>query len=367
MQHQNGLLAIASIALGFTGFFSIANIGTLGGNLAGTLPNPTIDAAKFSSPPAIGNAFPSKGAFTSLSASGALTVIGKETVGATGWLETLVPNTESIAALQTLSRAGFIGVLGASRTSDNSVAGAQGSLSGAFININDNTAFVQTGFGGYFETRRLAGAGTEEGIESTVLNFGTSVSINPYAMVATGETMALWLAAGRPNVPSASGRVSAAIGVKNNGAQFDKGLIFEAGSILNGDALDLPASYAINWRNATNSSISAIIRSDITAAATGQSLLFANGGFFIQDFAGTNIAQFSLTNTNILNGTFTVSSGLSKLPPVAFASLPTCNAGAEGTDASINDSNTVVFNAVIAGGGVNHIAGRCNGTAWVVY
>lgn len=54
--------------------------------------------------------------------------------------------------------------------------------------------------------------------------------------------------------------------------------------------------------------------------------------------------------------------------PVAIASLPTCNAGAEGTHAAVNDSNAVSFTvgigAAVANGGTTHVPVYCDGTNW---
>jgi hypothetical protein len=51
---------------------------------------------------------------------------------------------------------------------------------------------------------------------------------------------------------------------------------------------------------------------------------------------------------------------------VAFASLPTCNAGAEGTERAITDSTTNTQGATITGAGSNHVLAYCNGANWVV-
>ena len=52
---------------------------------------------------------------------------------------------------------------------------------------------------------------------------------------------------------------------------------------------------------------------------------------------------------------------------MAYASLPTCNAGAEGVLLAVTDSNTATFNANIAGGGANHVMAYCNATNWVAH
>lgn len=51
---------------------------------------------------------------------------------------------------------------------------------------------------------------------------------------------------------------------------------------------------------------------------------------------------------------------------VTYASLPTCNAGQTGSEAVVNNSNTAVWGASIAGGGANVVKAFCNGSAWTV-
>lgn len=55
-----------------------------------------------------------------------------------------------------------------------------------------------------------------------------------------------------------------------------------------------------------------------------------------------------------------------KLTPTAYGSLATCNAGAQGRIASVNDSNTNTWAASIAAGGTYKVLAYCNGTSWTV-
>lgn len=52
--------------------------------------------------------------------------------------------------------------------------------------------------------------------------------------------------------------------------------------------------------------------------------------------------------------------------PRAFSNLSPCNSGLEGTSASVTDSTTNTGGATIAGGGLLHVWGYCNGTNWIV-
>lgn len=84
-------------------------------------------------------------------------------------------------------------------------------------------------------------------------------------------------------------------------------------------------------------------------------------GLFVMDQTGAT------NNWAIRTGTGKVEFGdLVKLDVTGFSSLPVCNAGAEGSIRSINDSNTGTWGATIAGGGSNHVLAYCNGTNWTV-
>jgi hypothetical protein len=258
-------------------------------------------AAALAAPPSIGSTTPSPIAATTLSATGAtsltsLRATGASTLGATGWLETIVPATESLSTTRSLSTNGFIGILGATRASDSSVVGGNGSFGGGFFGINDNTSILQTVHGIYTEVRKTLNAGSTIGIEINTTSYGPLVPISPYAMVSSGQSMGLWIGAGRPDVPLASTNVSAAIGIVPNGTMFDCGICFGNGSVNSLRAIEFPISYQITWRNTTNFAASSIIRSDVSDATHGQSLLFTNTGFFVQDITAANLAQFSLTS-----------------------------------------------------------------------
>lgn len=67
----------------------------------------------------------------------------------------------------------------------------------------------------------------------------------------------------------------------------------------------------------------------------------------INNFTGTNI---------IIN--------LSGIYP--FANLFACTSGLEASEASVSDSNTNTWGAIVANGGANRIKARCNGTNWTV-
>ena len=55
-----------------------------------------------------------------------------------------------------------------------------------------------------------------------------------------------------------------------------------------------------------------------------------------------------------------------KIPLTVVGSLPTCNAGTEGTIYGVTDALTPVALATAVGGGAIHTLVYCNGTAWIV-
>jgi hypothetical protein len=65
-------------------------------------------------------------------------------------------------------------------------------------------------------------------------------------------------------------------------------------------------------------------------------------------------------------GGFFTSTGPVQVGSVAFASLPTCNAGARGEYMLITDSSVTTFLAAAAGGGASIVPVFCDGVSWKV-
>ena len=163
------------------------------------------------------------------------------------WLETLIPNTTSISQMASISPAGAIGVLGASRTSDGT-GDALGNT--GFVNNNVST----TGFGWAFygeawnNTAGGANAAFTTATELDIVNKNaTPVVIDPYNINPGGQTAGVWLASGgsRSSVHTAS----AAMVILNNGADFGAGIIFQSNALASASdpAIALPASDQIVW------------------------------------------------------------------------------------------------------------------------
>lgn len=83
--------------------------------------------------------------------------------------------------------------------------------------------------------------------------------------------------------------------------------------------------------------------------------------------AATNNIEISGTATAARVITLPDASGIVQLSSTTdFASLPTCNSTTDGMTRGVNNSNTNIWGANIAGGGANHVLAFCNGTVWTV-
>lgn len=102
--------------------------------------------------------------------------------------------------------------------------------------------------------------------------------------------------------------------------------------------------------------ISGITNKFFTCATSATSI-----GNCHMDDGATTAATITATEPIVVTGGI----GL-QFTAVAFSSLATCNSGAEGSLASVNNSSTATWGATISGGGTNHVLAYCDGTNWVV-
>lgn len=265
------LLTAAQLNYQFSLYVPIA-----GGTLTGPLTVPTLSTA---------NATVTGGAISGLSvlASPGTASFGNQTT----WLNSLISCTTACAQTWSQSSGGGIGLIGASRTSDNPLAGSMASQGVAGYGINNNTAQVQTTYGGYFEARKASGAGTTQGVEMDMVNQGSVIQIDPYQMIQAAITPDLWLSSGRPDTTTGAANATAAIGIINNNTAFESGLVMQSGALDNstgeGSAVVLPANYGMVWYGSAGTKV-ARIRSDATTASLG--LVFSNGFLNFETAAG---------------------------------------------------------------------------------
>ncbi|MBR8293195.1 hypothetical protein KDW63_03260 [Burkholderia cenocepacia] len=249
-------------------------------------------------------------AFASLAVNGAASGIAKFG-NTTDWLSPIVPCTTNCASVWSQSAAGYIALLGASRTSDNGTAGSMGSIGVAGYNLNNNATAVQTGYAGYLENRRSAGAGTSQGLEIDTVNQGSVITLDPYNMIQTGSTMGLWLSSGRPDVTTSATNSSAAIGIINNNTAYEKGIVFQNTSLDTssgeGGAIVLGQKHAIQWFGAAGKEV-ASIRSDATTES--MKMVFGDGYTYFQDGLGNNKATINTSGNLALVGSASFGNGL---------------------------------------------------------
>ncbi|MBN3738604.1 MULTISPECIES: hypothetical protein [Burkholderia] len=219
------------------------------------------------------------------------------------WLNSLIPCTTACAQTWSQSAGGGMGLLGATRTSDNSLTGSMAAQGVAGYAINDNTVHVQTAYATYSEARRRPGAGTTQGHEIDVVNQGSVVGLDPYDMFRSGITPGLWLSSGRRDVKTGAANASAAVGIVNNNTAFENGIVFQS-SALNtttgeGNAIVLPRKDAVVWFGSAGNKVAAI-RSDATTASLRA--IFANGLLALQNLSGVNEHTFSDTGNYSAKG-----------------------------------------------------------------
>lgn len=128
---------------------------------------------------------------------------------------------------------------------------------------------------------------------------------------------------------------------------------------LNGKNFALNSGSSLGW--ASTDPASTNIDTAFTRVSAG---VVALGNGSAADASGTFEAAVGTFGTSLTVGGAGVSSV--KIGTNAFSALPTCNSGAEGTMAPVNDSTTVTWGATITGGGANHVLAYCDSTNWTV-
>lgn len=185
-----------------------------------------------------------------------------------GWLQSLILYTESQTRFQSIDVEAGFGGLFATRTSDSSNDGTDGTHGISVYGINNNSHHLQIVHGAYIEARSITddtAGGTDAvaptlGIEIGLVRTGSdSPAINPFAMLTdTKFTVAYWATSGRGDVTS-SHNVSAWAGVYKGAipdvsqpptTYFRSGLVFDYQSLDPSgqlSAVHLPSNYNLRW------------------------------------------------------------------------------------------------------------------------
>ena len=223
-------------------------------------------------------------------------------VGTQDWLETLIPDTTSIATLASISQIGGAAIVGATRSSDSTGGFPLFDFAGAFFGINNNTTQDNTVETLYVESRHYVGAYRTLGIESDIVALAgaSSGSCQPYSPFGIASAN-LWLSCARPDV--SSGNATVAIGVVNNSGgtssgQYTAGIVFDANSLVGTTAASPGSSAAIlmakghqiQWWDANG------VAAFITSAATSTDpveLAFSSGGLAFLLSGGNNVLEIT--------------------------------------------------------------------------
>lgn len=220
------------------------------------------------------------------------------------WLSPLITSSFNLTQktlFPVLSQAGQLGVVGATRTSDNTTdpgaelgIGLMGFVSNDAIGGNQ-----QQGFAGYFEAQQKVGAGFTAGVEIDAVNQSGVVSqINPYSLLtAPTFNIGLWVAAG--GARSGVVNSSAAMAVLGNGAIFDKGLVFMAGSIASNEAIAMASGHALQWWGGAGAT--SFINSVATSSNFGITITDTVIAFCVGEPGGSETSSGSLLVENVAN------------------------------------------------------------------
>ena len=250
-------------------------------------------------------------------------------VGGQGWLEAIIGATEVNSRFVSLATdGGSAGVFG-TRASDNNNVDSQGGWAIGGFAINDNAAARRAVYGMYIESRRNAGAGTTQNVETALVNRGDCVPRSPFTALANGDTIGWLIGLSRLDVTDSGdctvgiylggGNIDGATGLpRTPDPRWKTGIIFGATSVRDGGndgypyamAIDMPRHYSYVWRNATDGLPVSWIRSDATAANQGGELVFTDTGVLLASHASA--ARFQIAGTTLTaTGTLVVAGGSS--------------------------------------------------------
>jgi len=149
------------------------------------------------------------------------------------WPDTIRNPSMSLAEVAIVSGKGLIGVLGATRSSDDPIANFA-AIAVCGIAVNDNITNKEPVWGAYLDVRRDELTGAVLGLEIDVINVATTFdSLNPFTTrsVSSSDLIAIWLSSGGGTGAPGNGDASAAIGIHDNGNKFERGIVFLNGAL----------------------------------------------------------------------------------------------------------------------------------------
>jgi hypothetical protein len=128
----------------------------------------------------------------------------------------------------------------------------------------------------------------------------------PYAPLHYPGTYGVWIASGGGEHPEATD-AGFALGIKDNGAKFQAGIVFGANALTGSDgttgyatAIQMAKGHMVAWF-APNGDLSSYITSTVTAAVHGMSMQFQDGGPLFINSEGHAVASIQEV-PNAVNG-----------------------------------------------------------------
>jgi hypothetical protein len=308
--------------------------------------------------------------------------------------------TTSVSQFASLSTLGQIGILGGTETSMSPNATDESGLAVVGVAINNAIgANQQIAEGGYFEAQQKTGAGYTTTVEADSVNqSGTTVVLNPFniTLVPTASVAELLgSGGGRSGVVNSS----VGLGLVNNGAEWDKGIVFGQNSIASNEAIVFPEGYGLQWWDNSTTPTGGIYSNQTTGTegieltdngiAVGETVspAFA-GGLFVSNVANA-VNYIDVVPQPTGYGPEIVAAGSDANAPLTFAgkgtggvvaagnfsatgtiktqgyTVSTLPAGIIGERAYVMDAAACTLNGTLTGGGSTFCPVIYNGSAWV--
>lgn len=193
---------------------------------------------------------------------------------------------------------GGVAITGAARDGGvSTLASPTAAIAVAAMAWQDTPGSTGGVWGLYSTVVREAGAGNSTlGLEIDIANKGTTATISPGAMFTSGLTAGLWLCSGGEITTSIGGAglaktASAAMGIVSNDpagvANFDKGIVFHAKSLVGADgttgegsAIAFAKGHRLDWFNSASQLIGSItsVGTDVTKS---QRIQFTDNGLIV--------------------------------------------------------------------------------------
>lgn len=198
------------------------------------------------------------------------------------------------------SQSGLIGIVGASRSSDDVPGGPDATIGLAGVVLNDGSGGAA--WAGYFEATHEGAASKTVGLEIAVKNRGANVSTSPY-FFGNGPT-GIWMAAGSdasyggsPANPS-----DVAIHIGKNASTWNSGIVFNQHGLTGtdgvtgtGTAISMAKGHIVSWR-APGNHAGANLYSDVATPGKSVGQVFIDDGVMFVGSSGV-FASFSKSTT----------------------------------------------------------------------